>query len=92
MFVRSVYDDRPSRGSPAILTFLGPEGVMLDLLVYVMYVIVGMWRDIWGKCVSKLMCGLIIFWVYCNYFGFCILRSPLMFRIVLFLLWCPTWC
>ena len=59
MFVRSVYDDRPSRGSPAILTFLGPEGVMLDLLVYVMYVIVGMWRDIWGKCVSKLMCGLI---------------------------------
>ena len=64
MFVRSVYDDRPSRGSPAILTFLGPEGVMLDLLVYVVYVIVGTRRDLWGKCVStcKLVCGLIIFW------------------------------
>ena len=55
--VRGVYDDRPSRGSPAILTFLGPEGVMLDLLVYVMYVIVGTWRDLWGKCVSKLVWG-----------------------------------
>ena len=50
-----------------LLGSVGSVGLVLVLLVYVVYVIVGTRRDLWGKCVRKLVCGLIIFWVYCNY-------------------------